>query len=173
MRGSWRQNKDCNIWTSPAPPDIAVCHSRSRSPDAQPEARGPSSLLDDGFLYCILSPTRLISNSLIHVFTELYNSSIAHSIFGMACLLVIKRKWLSCSSQVTLLRCISIWVYHGNFTLSQFFSQVRRDFFSILPSEYVTSIRCITLEWHIRPGRRSIYNITTWITPELYDKETF
>ena len=26
------------------------------------------------------------------VFTELYNSSIAHSIFGMACLIVIKRK---------------------------------------------------------------------------------
>ena len=31
---------------------------------AQPEARGPSSLLDDGFLYRILSPTHLISNSL-------------------------------------------------------------------------------------------------------------
>ena len=29
------------------------------SPDAQPEARRPSSLLDDGFLYCILSPTGL------------------------------------------------------------------------------------------------------------------
>ena len=29
MRGSCRLNKDCNILTSPAPPDIAVCHSRS------------------------------------------------------------------------------------------------------------------------------------------------
>ncbi len=29
MRGSWRLNKDCNILTSPAPPDIAVCRSRS------------------------------------------------------------------------------------------------------------------------------------------------
>ena len=29
MRGSWKPNKDCSILTSPAPPDIAVCHSRS------------------------------------------------------------------------------------------------------------------------------------------------
>ena len=121
----------------------------SRSPDAQPEARGLSFLLSAGFLYHILSPTglqnywgpqgplllgggfpyhilsptRLISNSiggpegsfsrvwlsLPHLFsnlsdlqlltsshTELYNSSIAysiaHSIFGMARLIVIKRK---------------------------------------------------------------------------------
>ena len=28
MRGSLRLNKDCNILTSPAPPDIAVCRSR-------------------------------------------------------------------------------------------------------------------------------------------------
>ena len=46
VRGSWRLNKDCNIdcniLTSPASPDIAVC--RSRSPDAQPEARGPTML---------------------------------------------------------------------------------------------------------------------------------
>ena len=29
VRGSWRLNKDCNILTSPAPPDIVVCRSRS------------------------------------------------------------------------------------------------------------------------------------------------
>ena len=34
-----------------------VSFSFSRA--AQPEAQGPSSLLDDGFLYCILSPTSL------------------------------------------------------------------------------------------------------------------
>ena len=78
-------------------------------------------LLSGGCPYHILSPTRLISNSIggplrravassttyclrllwspthwLPVFTELYNSSIthsiAHSIFGMACLIVIKRK---------------------------------------------------------------------------------
>ena len=29
VRGSWTLNQDCNILTSPAPPDIAVCRSRS------------------------------------------------------------------------------------------------------------------------------------------------
>ena len=43
VRGSWRLKQDCNILTSPAPPDIAMC--RSRSPDAQPEAWGLSFLL--------------------------------------------------------------------------------------------------------------------------------
>ena len=36
----------------------------SCSPDAQPEAQGPSSLLDDGFLYCFLSATSLDPNSI-------------------------------------------------------------------------------------------------------------
>ena len=36
----------------------------SRSPDAQSEAQEPSSLLDDGFLYCILSATSLDPNSI-------------------------------------------------------------------------------------------------------------
>ena len=54
--------------------------SLSFSRAAQPEARGPSSLLDDGFLYRILSLTHLISKSLASSLTELYNSSIAHSI---------------------------------------------------------------------------------------------
>ena len=35
----------------------------SRTPDAQPEAQRPSSLLDDGFLYCILSASSLDPNS--------------------------------------------------------------------------------------------------------------
>ena len=38
----WGLNKDCNILTAPAALEIAVC--RSRSPDAQPEARGPTLL---------------------------------------------------------------------------------------------------------------------------------
>ena len=73
-----------------------VSFSFSRA--AQPEAQGPSSQLDDGFLYCILSPTGLQNSiggpegpfslmwlSLPHssltpvvwllVLTELYNSS--------------------------------------------------------------------------------------------------
>ena len=38
--------------------------SFSFSRDAQPEAQGPSSLLDDGFLYCILALTSLDPNSI-------------------------------------------------------------------------------------------------------------
>ena len=68
------------------------------------------------------SPSYIIVHWL-PVFTELYNSSITHSIFGMVCLIVIKQKQLSCSSQVTLFWCISLWVYHEIFTLSHFFSQ--------------------------------------------------
>ena len=90
-----------NILTPPPLlwPVSVVSFSFSRA--AQPEAQGPSSLLDDGFLYCILSPTGLQNSiggpespfgrmwlSLPHllrhlwyptvwllVLTELYNSS--------------------------------------------------------------------------------------------------
>ena len=49
--------QNCNILT---PTLMAVSvESFSFSRAAQPEAQGLSSLLDDGFLYCILSPTGL------------------------------------------------------------------------------------------------------------------
>ena len=151
----------------------------------------PGAQLSADFLYHISSPTHLISNSIggsegplpravaflttswlqlvwtptpwLPVYTELYNSSIAHSIahsiFGMACLIVIKRKWLSCSSEVTLFRCISLWVYHG--LLPCPISSAKSTYaisFDYWPLECVTSFRCMTLEWHVWPGRRSIYN---------------
>ena len=85
------------------------------SPKLHRGSRGP---LRPGFLYHILLATSLDPNSiggpeghfgqvwlslphlvfnsnsncLTSVLTELYNSSITHSIFGMACLIVIKRK---------------------------------------------------------------------------------
>ena len=51
MRGSWRLNKDCNILPSIAPPDIAVCLSRSpgllnRRPGAQLSTESSFSRLD-------------------------------------------------------------------------------------------------------------------------------
>ena len=96
VRGSWRPNRNGNIlnhllWLS------ALC--LSHSPDAQPEALGPT-LLGDGFLYCILSATSLDPNTsgplmwlflphlvynsvryltgthLTSVLTKLYNSSM-------------------------------------------------------------------------------------------------
>ena len=109
----------CNILT-PTLMDVSVV-SFSFSKAAQPEAQEPSSLQDDGFLYCILSATSLDPNSIggpegplgwvwLSLPHFVYNSvrtvwllswlsyiivhahSIAHSIFGMACLIVIKRK---------------------------------------------------------------------------------
>ena len=60
VRGSWRPNRNCNILTPLLWPS-ALC--LSRSPDAQPEARR-STLLGDGFLYCILSASSLDPNSI-------------------------------------------------------------------------------------------------------------
>ena len=52
---------NCNILTPTLMAVSVVSFSFSKA--AQPEAQGPSSLLDDGFLYCILSPTGLVPNS--------------------------------------------------------------------------------------------------------------
>ena len=115
----------------------------SHSPDAQPEALRPSFLLDDGFLYCILSATSLVPK--LHrgswgplqpgvafptttrlspsptltgtlVLTELYNSPTPTRSPTQS---LEWHDWSSssennsCSSQLTLFRCISLWVYHG------------------------------------------------------------
>ena len=61
VRGSWRPNITAIYWPPLLWPS-ALC--LSRSPDAQPEAQQPSSLLGDGFLYCILSATSLDPNSI-------------------------------------------------------------------------------------------------------------
>ena len=78
MRGSWRLNKDCNILTSPAPPDIAVC--RSCSPRLL--NRGPGGPASLGHVLIPASSHQLLWSPTpwLPVFTELYNSSIAHSI---------------------------------------------------------------------------------------------
>ena len=99
VRGSWRPNITATFWPLLLWPS-ALC--LSCSPDDQPKAQRPSSLLDDGFLYCILSTSSLDPNSsgpqapsawcgfpyhissitpsptgtvLTSVLTELYNSS--------------------------------------------------------------------------------------------------
>ena len=96
VRGSWRPNRTANILTLTL---LAITVSFPFSRVAQPEARGPSSLL--AFSTTPFLQTRLVSKTnWLPVFTELYNSSIAHSIsphnwpsecvtsavFGMACL---------------------------------------------------------------------------------------
>ena len=68
-----------------------------------------------------LAYLRLISNS-VRSSTQLLVelnwviwSFDTHSIFEIECLIVIKRKQLSCSSEVTLFQCVSLWEYHGIF----------------------------------------------------------
>ena len=57
---------------------------------------------------------------------------------------------------VTLFRCISLWVYHGNFSLSHFVSQFPPTRFPhITVIRMCHFFRCITLEWQVWPGRRS------------------
>ena len=60
VRGSWRPNITATFWPLLLWPS-ALCLSCSH--DAQPEAQRPSSLLDDGFLYCILLASSLDPNS--------------------------------------------------------------------------------------------------------------
>ena len=74
----------------PSPPVIAVC--RSRSPGLLNPGPGVPAAL--GHVLIPASSRQLVwsPNHWLLVFTELYNSSIAHSIIGMACLIDIKRK---------------------------------------------------------------------------------
>ena len=71
-----KTEQNCNILTPTLMAISGVSFSFSRA--AQPETRG-LTLLSASFLYRILSPTGLQTHWL-PVFTELYNSSIAHSI---------------------------------------------------------------------------------------------
>ena len=71
VRGSWRPIRTATLMDIGT---VSFLFSRA----TQPEARGPT-LLGAGFLYRILSPTGPQTHWL-PVFTELYNSSIAHSI---------------------------------------------------------------------------------------------
>ena len=58
-----------------------------RAPSARWWLSLPHLFSNSSALKLVCSPTHWLP-----VCTELYNSSIAHSIFGMACLIVIKRK---------------------------------------------------------------------------------
>ena len=61
LRETWKPNRNCNILTPTLMAINVVSFLFSRA--AQPEALGLSSLLGDGFLYCILSATSLDPNS--------------------------------------------------------------------------------------------------------------
>ena len=152
-----------------------VSFSFSRA--AQSEDQGPSSLLDDGFLYCILSPTGL----------QNYWGLRGPFWPGVAfCTTSRLSDFLSWLSYIIVQRPLNPW--NGMFdrhqveiTVMQFTGHslpvhqsmsVPWDFlpcpilsakptyaisFDYWSLECVTSFRCITLEWHVCPGRRSKY----------------
>ena len=169
MRGSWRPNRTAIYWPpllwpsalclscSPGllnrrPGGSAFCwvlafstpSCHQRVPKFNRGSQRPL-LPSGGFLYHILSLTGLISNWL-PVFTELYNSSIAHSISilmaSQAGICHFWRLWTGMfdhhQAEITVMqfRGHSLPVHQSmsvpwDFTLSHFVSQARlRDFFS-------------------------------------------
>ena len=163
MRGSWRLNKDSNILTSPAPPDIAVCLSHSpgllnREPGA-PSAGGWFSL------------PHLLSNwpeLPVHwVILLFYAHSVSShgwpteyatsAVFGMACFDHHRAE-------------ITVMQFTGHPLPVHQFVTVPWDFNPVpycQPSSPTQSLPITgqrnmqlppSLEWHVWPGRRSIYH---------------
>ena len=123
-----------------------------------PEAHSAGWWLSLLHLISNLSPTVSLP-----VITELYNSSTPTQSLQWDVWSSSSGNNCQCSSQVTLFRCISLWVYHGIFFYLVPFHQPNPTYaisFDYWPLGCVTSFRCITLEWHICPGQRSKCNIT-------------
>ena len=124
---------------------------------------GLGAQLSAGFLYHISSLTHLVPNSWLPVFTELYNSSIAHSIahsiFGMACMIVISGNNChavrrSLSSGASVYECIM-----GFYLVPFRQPNPPTRFLSITGHWNVSLPSSASLwKWHVWPGRRSIYN---------------
>ena len=178
--------QNCNILT----PTLITVSVGSFSRAAQPEGQRPSSQLDDGFLYCILSQTglqnsiggpegpfgrvwlslpHLVSNSVrsltvwLLVLTELYISSTPTQSPTQS---LEWHVWLSSSGnnchavQRSLSSGVSVYECIMGFLPCPISSakSAHAISFDYWPLECVTSFRCITLEWHVWPGRRSKYN---------------
>ena len=174
-----------------------VSFSFSRA--AQPEAQRPTPL-GDGFLYCILSATSLDPNSSgaprapsawhgfpyhitsltptvwFLVLTELYNSSMSTQSPTQS---LEWHVWSSSSENnchaVHRSRSSGASVYKctmGFFYLVPFHqpNPAYAISFDYRPLGCVTYFRCITLEWHICPGRRSKYNKWTVLLVELMNE---
>ena len=157
--------QNCNI-LAPTLMAIGVV-SFSFSRPAQPEACGPT-LLSAGFFFHILSPMGLVSKlvSKLTVFTELYNSSITHSISphnwpsGMCHFRCPWNGMFDCHwVEITVMQFTghSLPVHQIDCTVGFYLVPYCQPSLPT-PMEYATSA---PLEWHVWPGRRSIYNMCT------------
>ena len=141
VRGSWRPNITEIFWPQSYGRQSCVFHVLQGCSYGARE----STLLGAGFPYYISSHSNSNSNStrlscllsvqfvglilpsnshvviLIRLHTSAISSDIWRSgcvtsaIFGSACVIVIEQKQLSCSSEVTLFRYVSLWEYNGIF----------------------------------------------------------
>ena len=166
MRGCWRLNKDCNILTPTLMSISVVSFSFSRV--ARPETWGPS-LLDADFLYRILSLTHLITN--------FWSQKLTDSLSSPSYIIVQSpTQYLSITGHrdVSLPLCLEwhVWLsssgnnchaVHWSLSSGTSVYDCTTGFYLVpycqprppTPMEYATSA---SLEWHVWPGRRSIYN---------------
>ena len=162
MRGSWRPNKDCNILTSPAPPDIAVC--RSRSPGLlNRRAGGPLCwVLAFSTTSCHQRVSKLTdfpsSPSYIIVQSPTqYLPTTGHRDVSLPLSLEWHVWWSSNGNNChavhrSLSSGASVWLYPRDFTLSHFVSQARprqwnmhfrrllNDMFGRVEGQYTTQV---------------------------------
>ena len=100
-------------------------------------------LFNSSALYYLQTPARRYGHAST-ISSDIWRSGcVTSAIFGMACVIVIERKYLSCSSQVTLFRCITLkWdlhlvPYHQPSTPARFLSIIdQRDVSLPLSSEW-------------------------------------
>ena len=155
-----KTEQNCNILTSPAPPDIAVCRSRSlgllnRGPG------GPASL---GHVLILASSHQLVSkltdflSSPSYIIVQsptLYLPITCHRDVSLP-LSLEWHVWLSSSGNNchavhrSLSFGASVYDYTAGFYLVPYCQPS-----SPTPMEYALPP---SLEWHVWPGRRSIYN---------------
>ena len=178
VRGSWRPNITEIFWPRSYGRQrcvFLVLHGCSTG-------ALESNLLGAGFPYYIsshshfnsteLSPSVqfvgliLPSNSDTVIWTRLHASAISSDIwrsgcitsasFGITCVIVIERKKLSCSSEVTLFQYVSLWEYNGIFfTSSHFISQFPPTWFPLITATRMCHFLPVHhLEWHFWPGQK-------------------
>ena len=90
-------------------------------------------LFNSSALYYLQTPMRCYGHTSA-ISSDIWRSGcVTSTIFGMACVIVIEWKYLSCSSEVTLCRCVSLREYNGIFFLPRPISSANfrpRDFLS-------------------------------------------
>ena len=163
---------------------IVVSFSFSQA--AQPEAWGLSFLLSAGFLYYILSPTGLQTPSrapsagwwlsLPHLFSNFSDLQLTDFLSSPSYIIVQSptqslewHVWSSSSGnnchavQRSLSSGASVYECTMGFYLVPYCQPSPPTRFLLITAIGMCHFRCITLEWHVWPGRRSIYNKIIWL----------